>query len=82
VSRRGADEPAAGLDAAVASRTTSAPTFGAAAARLERTRAMLRKRLGPDAYAMAVARGRALTDDEVPLARDAIARTAVQSPVL
>jgi uncharacterized protein (DUF4415 family) len=83
LSRLGADEPAAVLDAAVASRTTSAPAFGAAAARLERARAVLRQRLDPAAYTVAVARGRTLTDDEVvALARDAIARTATPSPVV
>jgi hypothetical protein len=81
--RVGADEPAAVLDTAVASRTTSAPAFGEAAARLERARVVLRERLGPAAYTAAGGRGRTLTDDEaVALARDAIARMAAPSPVL
>ncbi|HXV92155.1 MAG TPA: BTAD domain-containing putative transcriptional regulator [Pseudonocardia sp.] len=60
-----ADEPAAVLDAAVASRRTAAPAYGAVAERLDRARWVLRERLGAARFGAAAARGAGMSDDEV-----------------
>ena len=65
LTRIGADEPAAVLYGALASRATSTPTFGAGAARLDRSRRLLAERVGAGAWAAAVDRGSRLGDDEV-----------------
>jgi predicted ATPase/DNA-binding SARP family transcriptional activator len=65
LARIGADEPAAVLHGALASRTASAPTFGADAERLDRSRRLVAERVGAAAWAAAVDQGRRLSDDEV-----------------
>jgi hypothetical protein len=66
-------EPAAILLAAIRKTATAAPEFGTDAERLHDAEMALRTVLGPQTMAAAVARGTAMSDDEVVrFTRDAI----------
>lgn len=63
--RLGDDEHAAVLHGAVLARTAAPPPFGADAQRLAHAEAILRKRMGANAFATASARGAAMSDGDV-----------------
>ena len=63
--RLGADEPAAVLLGATSAAASAPPVYGVGAERLAEAAAVLRARLGPERFAGADARGRALADDDV-----------------
>jgi predicted ATPase/DNA-binding SARP family transcriptional activator len=61
----GADEPAAVLLGATSAAASAPPVFGVGADRLAEAEVVLRARLGPERFAAADARGRAMADDDV-----------------
>jgi DNA-binding SARP family transcriptional activator len=63
--RVGADRPAAVLLWAIRTAGTGAPAFGADAHRLQTVAVSLRRSLGEEAFAVAQARGRSMSDSEV-----------------